>query len=63
MTRDGKIAIFFTGHHLIWHFGDDILTAIEHFCEYILTAFKGGVLMMTFGQRKQNWCDQKMVLI
>ena len=48
MTRVGKITIFFTGRHLIRHFGDDILTAIEHFGECILTAFKGGVLMMTF---------------
>ena len=48
MTRDGKIAIFFKGNHCIRHFGDDILTAIKFFGEYILTAFKGGVLMMTF---------------
>ncbi len=48
MARDGKIALFFTGHHLIKHFGDDTLTAIKGFGEYILIAFKGGVLMMTF---------------
>jgi hypothetical protein len=48
MTREGKIAILFTGNHCNRHFGDDILTAIKGFGEYILTAFKGGVLMMTF---------------